>query len=328
MANNSDDDRGSELASFLQELSGAVADPDDPDEQLAYDGSNEPQKRPLEPDERALLHRIIGVVAREPRWQHAQVVQRTEISAAIGDGTRPQLRILTARERDDLCYMVTHLTSEFEDYHHQPSNPLLAYLESVAHGDIARLNLIAHVVNAREGDIDNRVVVHSADWAPPVAIPAGWWVAAAPRPLNGPITWQDKDHGHGTYYAACPPDQDHDALDWYGRGHEQDAWHVIPADNHMVAGAVHTFLADFGCRAPEEAGTTIAAVARDLGLPWREPAIDTDGSRPGVTNAQMLASTNFPAGIKEISTEPTRSVPAEKPRHPNPAAKRHHPRRR
>jgi hypothetical protein len=348
MTDTPGEDPASELARLLEDL----ARRDDPEERFAYDGSNEPQQRPLEPEERALLNRIIGIVADEPRWQYQAIVWKTEIRAAIGDGKQSQLRDLTARERDDLCRMVTLLTSDFSSRQREP-HPYLAYLDSVTRADIARLNLIDLNINARSGDVDRRVVVHADDWAPPVDIPPGWWVAAAPRPLEGPLTWQDNDHGHGRYYAACPPDQDHDTLGWYTDRREHDAWPVIAADNLVISATVHRYLAQFGCQTPEDADMTIAQVARDLGLPWREQAgaeaRDTPGGQPtraeDRTNAhppapasdeqlppgadaqqtaaaRSLASANFPSGLSQPGITRPGNGPTEAPSQPGKARRR------
>jgi hypothetical protein len=47
--------------------------------------------------ERAFLSRLTGQAAADPRWAGEQIAQRAEIRAALGDGTRPQARPLTAR---------------------------------------------------------------------------------------------------------------------------------------------------------------------------------------------------------------------------------------
>ncbi len=53
---------------------------------------------------------------------------------------------------------------------------------------------------ARPGE----VVVNLAAWAPPEAIPEGWLVVNAPRPVGGEMTWEG-EFRHGLFYAAAPP---------------------------------------------------------------------------------------------------------------------------
>src|ERR1019366_4029669 len=60
------------LAALFKEPAAAAAVSGEPDDGLAYDGSDGPQRRPLEPGERRLLHRVIGLVADDPRWQWEQ----------------------------------------------------------------------------------------------------------------------------------------------------------------------------------------------------------------------------------------------------------------
>lgn len=177
-----------------------------PEDELAYDGSNLPQKRQLEPDERSLLHRVIGLVADDFRWATTAVVRKPEIRAAVGDGTVPQARDLTARGRDDVCRMVMLLTGEL---HHEdvqgrgwPPAELAEHAEAeLTRGEIARLNLIFGIIDPR--DDAGQLVVNVADWAPPADVPRGSHIVCAPRPLEGDLTWRGEDHGHGQYYAAA-----------------------------------------------------------------------------------------------------------------------------
>jgi hypothetical protein len=126
------DDRVADLDDFLRILGG---DGPDLDDDLAYDGSDGPQQRPLEEAELGLLHRVIGLVADDRRWQLEEVARRPEIRSVIGDGTQPQARDLTARERDDVCRMVMLLTGDIIDpaWPAAPARP--AYLPALASGE-------------------------------------------------------------------------------------------------------------------------------------------------------------------------------------------------
>jgi hypothetical protein len=57
------------------------------------------QKRPLTGRERALLHRVIGMLEGEPGYAYTM---RPGLRDALGDGSRPQERDLTEPERQGL----------------------------------------------------------------------------------------------------------------------------------------------------------------------------------------------------------------------------------
>jgi hypothetical protein len=148
---------------------------------------------------------VIGLVAADPGWQLEEVARRPEIRGAIADGTRPQARELTARERDDLCRMVMLLTGEFL-YQDRPSlrGPPSSYLTALTGGDVARLNLIAAVITPRSDDVDHRVVMNEADWKPPVDIPSGWQIASAPRPSTGHSPGKERTGGTASTTPPSP----------------------------------------------------------------------------------------------------------------------------
>ena len=277
------------------------------EEQFAYDGSNVPQKRMLEPVERSLLHRVIAVVTADPRWETEQVVRRPEIREAIGDGTLPQARDLTARERDDVSRMVTLLTGEL---HHQdrlghgwPPDDMRAEAQ-ITRGDIARLNLIAGIIDPRH-DGPDRVVVNVADWAPPVDIPRGWQVVCAPRPLQGSLTWEGDELGHGHYYAAAnlrALEGDIDSLGWIASDDGVDAWPVYVASNEDMKVVAAHWLARFRCP-PNEAGVTLAEVARDLGLPMRDSRRPA-GAQKATSSAPGSSASHVLRGADRVAQRP------------------------
>lgn len=238
------------------------------DEHLAYDGwSSAPPRRDLTSAERAFLHRIASQAAADPRWAQEEIT-RPLIRAVLGDGTRPQLRDLTARERDDIGRMIMLIGGEHR--HRRPGGQGLSpWVHELAGGDLARLELIQNVITPRRGDryMDGPVIINAADWAPPEPVPDGWVIGNAPVPISGPLTWRGTPTVHGEFYAAAPAGDDP-----YG------GWLTESADAHDVeivtdedaVTACYAFLGRHGCASPEETGMTVAEVARDLGYPLPE----------------------------------------------------------
>jgi hypothetical protein len=291
-----DSDRAVGRQDLLRTLGGSGSGPDD-------NLRGGPQPRSLDQAERALLHRVIGRIAEDPRWQGEHVALWPELADLIGDGTRPQVRELTYRERADIGRMIELLTAEFISQYsphvfmsqNSPGICYPPYLAELTGGDIARLNLLARVIDARGDLADDRVVVHESQWSPPVDIPPDWDVACAPRPLDGAITWQDEARGHGRYYAAVPPDSP--AVVGWARNGPASQWarpvHVL--DNEQIAREVAEFLKRYRCRSPEDAGLTTADVAlRYLGLPW-QAAPATPAGDPAAHPAVALTDLAFPA---------------------------------
>lgn len=105
-------------------------------------------------------------------------------------------------------------------------------------------------------------------------MPDGWVIGNVPVPFSGPIAWQGDHTGRGEFYAAALPDDD-----------PIEAWHVgsggaalqVKTVTDEAVEAAYAFLTGCGCAAPEDAGMTIAEVARDLGylLPPGRAAVGT-----------------------------------------------------
>ena len=71
------------------------------------------QRRLLAPADRAFLHRVLGLATADHRYQPLMSVPgQREIVAALGDGTRPQARDLTARERAGLARLAGIIVSD------------------------------------------------------------------------------------------------------------------------------------------------------------------------------------------------------------------------
>jgi hypothetical protein len=137
------------------------------DEHLAYDGrSDSPQRRELTAAERAFLSRLAGRAPTDPRWAGEQIARHTATRAALGDGTRPQARPLTARERDDIVRMVRLIGGEYRYDRPRPGyQPLSSWVAELTGPDVARLNLLEQVITPR----GTRMTVGlSCTW------PAGW----------------------------------------------------------------------------------------------------------------------------------------------------------
>jgi hypothetical protein len=238
------------------------------DEHLAYDGSGSPQRRDLTGSERAFLSRLAGLAAADPRWAGEEIARRPVIRGVLGDGTEPQARVLTARERDDIARMAMLIHGEYRHGRQRPVyQPLSPWVAELTGGDVARLQLIVNAITPRRGDraIDDQVFVNAADWATPEPVPDGWVIGNAPLPLSGPVTWRAGQTGHGEFYAAAPPDGD--PLDGWHVESDGVARQVKAVTDEDAVEAACAFLAGYQCAAPGDAGMTIAEVARDLGYP-------------------------------------------------------------
>ena len=246
---------------------GAILELRRDDEDTAYDFSDGPQRRELAAGERAFLHRLIGLAAADPRFAGGEIVQRPVIRAVLGDGARPQARPLTARERDDIGWLVNHVSGEWRYARERPGDGLSPWVNELPGGDIARLVLLGKATTPRHGTpyLDGPVLVSAAGSAPPEPVPDGWVIGNAPVPLSGPITWRGDRTAHGEFYAAAPDNDDDPYGGWLAEC--ADAHRVrIVTDEDAVA-ECYAFLGRYGCAAPEDAGMTIAEVARDLGYP-------------------------------------------------------------
>ena len=240
---------------------------DEQGEDTGYDWSDGPQRRELTGDERAFLSRLAGHAAADPRWASEAIARRPGIRAALGDGTRPQARALTARERDDIGRMAMLIDGWYRHDRQQPGNqPLSPWMGELTGGDVARLQLLRNAITPRHGTpyLDGPVLVNAAGWAPPEPVPDGWVTGNAPVPIGGPVTWQGPDLGNGEFYAAAP---DHD--DPYGGWLTECAntRRVEVITDEQAVEAAYVFLAEYQCTAPGDAGMTVAEVARDLGFP-------------------------------------------------------------
>lgn len=122
------------------------------DDELAYDGSNGPPLRPLEPAERALLVRVIDLVETDPRtgWPPGL---RTIAGSLRGSGAEQPVRDLTARERDDLCRLniLVHGDCRSDD---GPST----FRVALSPQDLRQLDAIASIIDPRQeyGPADQR----------------------------------------------------------------------------------------------------------------------------------------------------------------------------
>jgi hypothetical protein len=255
---------------------------DEQGEDIGYDGSDGPQRRELTGDERAFLSRLAGHAAADPRWAGEAIAQRPGIRAALGDGSGPQARPLTARERDDVGRLVMLVDGR---YHHERQHgyePLSPWMGELAGGDIARLNLVRNAITPRHGTpyLDGPVLVSAADWAPPEPVPDGWVTGNAPVPIGGPVSWQGPDLGNGKFYAAAP---DHD--DPYGGWLTESAAarRVEVVTDEQAVEAAYVFLAEYGCTGPGDVGMTIDEVARDLGYPLPAGRSDAAVTAAGTT---------------------------------------------
>ena len=256
---------------------------DEQGEDAGYDRSDGPQRRELTGDERAFLSRLAGHVAADPKWASEAIAQRPGIRAALGDGTRPQARPLTARERDDIGRLAMLIDGRYRHDRQQPGHqPLSPWMGELTGGDVARLQLLRNAITPRHGTpyLDGPVLVNAGDWAPPGPVPDGWVTGNAPMPIDGPVTWQGPDLGNGEFYAAAP---DHD--DPYGGWLTEceDARRVEVITDEQAVEAAYVFLAEYQCIAPEDAGMTIAEVARDLGYPLPPARSDSAVTAAGTT---------------------------------------------
>jgi hypothetical protein len=236
-------------------------------EDTAYDWSDGPQRRELTGDERAFLSRLASHAAADPGWADEAIARRPGIRAALGDGSRPQARPLTARERDDIGRMAMLIDGQYRhDGQHPGYQPLSAWMGELTGGDVARLQLLRNAITPRHGTpyLDGPVLVNADGWAPPEPVPDGWVTGNAPVPISGPVTWQGPDLGNGEFYAAAP---DHD--DPYGGWLTEcaNARRVEVITDEQAVEAAYVFLAGYQCTAPGDAGMTVAEVARDLGFP-------------------------------------------------------------
>ncbi len=233
---------------------------DEQGEDIGYDWSDGPQRRELTGGERAFLSRLAGQAAADPRWADEEIARRPGIRAALGDGTRPQARPLTARERDDIGRMAMLIDGEYRHDRQRPGyQPLSLWMGELTGGDVARLQLVRNAITPRHGTpyVDGPVLINAIGWAPPEPVPDGWVIACAPVPLSGPITWQGTDLGNGEFYAADPDD---DPGAGYGFWLTECAGSrpVKIVTDHDAVADCYGFLAAYGCAAPEDAGMTIA----------------------------------------------------------------------
>jgi hypothetical protein len=107
------------------------------------------------------------------------------------------------------------------------------------------------------------ITVNAVTWAAEErpAIPAGWPVVNAPRPLCGEITWTGRFR-HGIFYAAHP--EKHPTWD------ADDGWPVKLITNEEITALMTEKLTEHGYATAEEAGLTIAELAASYSLPWHE----------------------------------------------------------
>jgi hypothetical protein len=101
-----------------------------------------PQMRPLIGDEREVLHRVLGMLEDKPGYA---ALVGPGLQAAIGDGTRPQERHLTGRERAGLGDIIRRLIGEWESPRLPWEQPSPAW--DLSGADIARLGLILRAVS-------------------------------------------------------------------------------------------------------------------------------------------------------------------------------------
>jgi len=255
---------------------------DEQGEDTGYDHSDGPQRRDLTGDERAFLSRLASHAAADPRWASEAIAQRPGIRAALGDGSQPQARPLTARERDDIGRMANLIDGRYSDERQHGYQPLSPWMGELTGGDVARLQLLRNAITPRHGTpyLDGPVLINAADWAPPEPVPDGWLTGNAPVPLGGPVMWAGPDLGNGQFYAAAP---DHD--DPYGGWLTEctDARRVEVVTDEQAVEAAYVFLAGYRCTAPGDVGMTIAEVARDLGYPLPAARSDAAVTASGTT---------------------------------------------
>ena len=242
------------------------------------------QQRPLTDEDRALLHRVLGVLEGAP--EYAQMMT-PGLRDAVGSGTQD----LTDRELDSLRGVIRLALEQWE-------GPRLPWERAspawgLSRGDMARLGLVYRAVSPPPiDDPDRSVVVNSADWSPPPGIPdnpddlSEWVIANALQPVQGPASarsWQG-ERRHGEFYAAWPLDDDDDSF-WQASG----AREVLVFTSAELAATAGRYLAACGLL-PGEAGLTATEVARGLDHPWKDGILDDEQVRA----AALAAIVNLP----------------------------------
>lgn len=248
-----------------------------------------PQRRPLVPAERALLHRVIGLVDGKTGYEYTM---RPGLRDVLGDGSLPQAREMTVSERGGLDDMIR--LALIEAGRRQP-------LESLTAADAALLHLIQKGVSPYRKPGDEQILVNIDDWMPPVAFPADWRVANSRGPVDGFVAWEE-DGLYGRFYAAAP--------EWIWGGQDDygeplyDVRPVVPMADSYIAACADSFLAQYGVSSPEAIGLTTAEAALALGFPWKG-VTGRDNSEPYLAGLFGPGHGAFP-----------RPPEASRPRHP------------
>lgn len=123
----------------------------------------------------------------------------------------------------------------------------------------------------------NEVLVNAAEWPGPgaPAIPPGWVIGNAPRPITGgllddrQLTWVGA-YRHGIHYAAAPSIPP-GPFGWLA----DDAWIVRPITDDEILVTVTGKVRDHGyadLAAAAADGITVGEVAEGMGLPWKGTA--------------------------------------------------------
>jgi hypothetical protein len=214
-----------------------------------------PQRRPLVPAERALLHRVIGLVDGKAGYAYTM---RPGLRDVLGDGAVPQARELAVSERQGLDDMIRLALMEAGRRHP---------VENLTSADTALLHVIRKGISPRHEPGDERILVNIDDWMPPVAFPVDWKVANSPAPVDGFVKWEENDGPYARFYAAAP-EWVWGGLNDYGEP-PYSVRPVVPMADSYIAACVDNFLVLYGLSSPEEIGLTTAEAALALGFPWK-----------------------------------------------------------
>lgn len=143
-----------------------MVDGNSPGADLAAGRPPDEQRRPLTAADRALLHRVIGLADGKAGYAYTM---RPGMRDVLGDGTQPQARDLTPREREGVHDMILLVESQFSR-RRLPGGSLND--GSLTGREIARLHLIGRIVSpSGRYPLDDQVLVNAEDWEPPVKNP-------------------------------------------------------------------------------------------------------------------------------------------------------------
>lgn len=241
------------------------------------------QRRPLVSAERALLHRVIGLVDGSASYAYTM---RPAMRDVLGDGSVAQTRELSLSEReglDDMIRLVLIQAGRLE-----PVRDLTA-------ADAALLHVVQKGISARYEPGDERILVNIEDWMPPAAFPVDWKVANSAERVDGYVAWQEQGL-YGQFYAAAPEWIWDKPGDYYG-GPMPRVRPVVPMADSYIAARVGSFLASYGLSSPDDVGLTTAEASLALGLPWKG-VTGRDNREPYLAGLLRPERVSFPRPLK------------------------------